>query len=575
MIPKALGRQSSLCDPKPIMTATSRPLRLVAQDIGFSVGPGYLIVGPRYRTGMSGGLWYGLRQEDAPMSLRRGELLTRVLAAALLACAVGLFGSSPRLLAAESDGPQPKYNVVFIGVDDLRPVLGCYGNPVVKTPHLDALAARGTVFRRAYCQWPSCLPSRTSLLTGLRPDTLRDANFRQWLPDHVPLPQHFKNHGAFCMSFGKMYHRQDPVSWSVQKWIPKGNPWYPIYAKPETLALQQQKVQQQKGNRPNKPPDWWGFQEGRNTRWAKAIASEDPEVPDNVLFDGQLADRVIEVLREHREERFFLAPGFFRPHLPFIAPKKYYDMYPPESLKLPENRYLPEGAPSFVHYDSAESRSYLDVPKSGQPITDEKQLDLLRGYYASVSYVDAQIGRVLDELDRLGLTEETVVMLWSDHGYHFGEHGTWNKLTNFEEATRSTLIVSAPGQSQPGTATDGLVEHVDMYPTLCELCGLPVPEGLEGTSFAPPMEGPSRAWKKAAFSQANPRGRTGRTMRTHRYRYTEWTKGREVVAVEVYDHQTDPGENVNLAGKPDNQGLVDELAKTFRAGWRGAVPEGR
>jgi arylsulfatase A-like enzyme len=506
------------------------------------------------------------------MLLTKRGLLARGLIGGLLIWAVGIPGAGSQLSAASADGAKTKYNVLFIGVDDLRPALGCYGDPVAKTPHLDALAARGTVFRRAYCQLPSCLPSRTSLLTGLRPDTVgvltnRDDNFRQRRPDHVTLPQHFKNHGAFCMSFGKIFHRQDPISWSVEKWIPLGNPFYPIYGKPETLALQREK-----GSGPKKPSDWWGFQEGRNTRWAKAIAWEDPDVPDHVLFDGQLADRVIEVLRQHRDDRFFLAPGFFRPHLPFVAPKKYFDMYPPERLRLPENRDLPEGAPSFAHHDSAESRSYLDIPKKGEPISEAKQLELLRGYYASVSYVDAQIGRVLDELGRLGLADSTVIMVWSDHGYHFGEHGTWNKLTNFEESTRSTLIASVPDQPHPGVATDALVEHVDMYPTLCELCGLPAPEGLEGVSFAALLKDPGRRWKRAAFSQANPRGRLGRTMRTDRYRYTEWSQGGQVVAVEVYDHETDPGENVNIGAKPENRDLVGQLAEQFRAGWRGAAP---
>jgi arylsulfatase A-like enzyme len=290
-------------------------------------------------------------------------------------------------------------------------------------------------------------------------------------------------------------------------------------------------------------------------------------VPDHVLFDGQLADAAIDVLRERRQQRFFLAPGCFRPHLPFVAPKPYFDMYPADDLKLPPNRELPVGAPSFVHYDSAEARSYLDVPKRGQPIPEQKQIELLRGYYAAVSYVDAQIGRILDELDGLGLNDQTAIVLWSDHGYHFGEHGTWNKSTNFEEATRATLIVSAPGQLRPGAVADGVVELVDLYPTLCELCGLPVPEGLEGTSFARLLDDPNAPGKPAALSQANPRGRTGRSIRTDRHRYTEWVRRGKLVAVELYDHRIDPGENVNLAAKPEHDVVVDELARQFRALW--------
>jgi arylsulfatase A-like enzyme len=473
---------------------------------------------------------------------------------------------------APNPGPtQPKYNVLLIGVDDLRPVLGCYGNTVAKTPHLDALAARGTVFCRAYCQAASCLPSRTALLTGLRPEATgvlsnRSPPFRRRLPDHVALPQYFKNHGARCLSFGKVYHTRDPRSWSVPAWIPEGKPWYPIYGEPETLALQKRL-----GSGPKKPSDWWGFQKGRNERWAKAVSWEAPDVEDDALFDGQVADRVIEALAACRGKRFFLAPGFFRPHLPFVAPRKYYDLYPPGRLKLPRNRSLPDGAPPFVHNRSAEARSYLDVPGDGEPIPDEKQLELLRGYYASVSYVDAQVGRLIAALDRLGLRDETVVVLWSDHGYHFGEHGTWSKGTNFEEATRSVLIVAAPGAGRHGTATDRLVELVDVYPTLCDLCALPVPEGLQGTSFAPLLDEPGRPWKGAAFSQAISKRRTGRTMRTDRYRYTEWSEGERVVAVEVYDHRNDAGENVNLAGRAEHRALVQRLADAFAAGWRASL----
>lgn len=502
------------------------------------------------------------------MLLLRRRVCGRTLSVMITLFAAWLPSGCPDLVAAESEGVGPKYNVLFIAVDDLRPVLGCYGETKVKTPNLDALAARGAIFRRAYCQLPSCLPSRTSVLTGFRPETTGvltngDANFRSRFPDHVTLPQHFKNHGAFCMSFGKMFHRQDPTSWSVEKWIPKGNPFYPIYGKPETIALQREK-----GNVPTKPTDWWGYQEGRNSRWAKALSWEDPDVPDDALFDGQLADAVIEALRKHRDERFFLAPGCFLPHLPFVAPRQYYDMYPLDELKLPANRELPKGAPWFVHYDSGEARSYLDVPQRGQPIPEKKQLELLRGYYASVTYVDAQIGRVLDELDRLGLTDETVIMLWSDHGYHFGEHGTWNKLTNFEEATRSTMIVSAPDRRRHGTKVDGLIEHIDMFPTLCELCELPVPQALEGVSFASLLENPERPGKPVALSQANPTGKQmGHTMRTDRYRYTEWTLRGDLVGVELYDHQTDPAENVNLAAEPGNQALTEKLARQFQEVW--------
>jgi arylsulfatase A-like enzyme len=473
--------------------------------------------------------------------------------------------------AQAGDTAKDAMNVLFIGVDDLRPVLGCYDYPGVHTPNLDALAARGTVFDRAYCQYPVCGPSRASLLTGLRPETNgvvgnRRPEFRKNLPDHVTLPENFKNSGWWSMEMGKIFHVRDPQSYSREKWIPETPYAYPIYGKPETIA------EQKKLKAANKPDDWWGYK-----RWVRHIPWEAPEVEDNVLFDGQLADKAIEILNEVKGRPFFLAPGFFRPHLPFIAPKKYYDMYPLDSLELPDNRSLPDGAPHFATYHSAESRSYTGVPKRGD-LPEKLQRELLRGYYASVSYVDAQIGRLLDHLKRTGLDKNTAVMLWGDHGYHFGEHGTWNKSTNFEEATRSTLIASVPGQKTTGQKAHGLVEFVDMYPTLCDVCGLETPDNLQGASFAPLLDSPGREWKKAAFSQARPRGRMGRSIRTDRYRYVEWEKDGEIVDRTLYDHQTDPGENVSVADDPEYAETVAELSMRLQRGftgdgWKAELPD--
>ncbi len=464
-----------------------------------------------------------------------------------------------------SETPQ-KPNVLFIGVDDLRPALGCYGDKLAITPHLDALARRGTVFTNAYCQVASCHPSRTSILTGLRVKTTgvrgnRDGSFRKRLSEHVPLPQHFKNNGWFTRAFGKVYHVQDPQSWSTRKFLPKAEFGYPIYGKPVTLELQKTI------RATHKPQDWWGYQKGRNDKWAKASSWEDPDVSDEVLFDGQVATAVIESLRKNKSRPFFLAPGFFRPHLPFVAPRKYFEKHPKSSFQLPANRSLPKNVPSFAHYNSAESRSYTDISRSGN-IPEAKQLELLRGYYASVSYVDTQIGRVLKELDTLGIADRTIVVVWSDHGYHFGEHGTWNKYTNFEEATRSTLIVSAPGQAQTGSHSKGVVEMLDIYPTLCELAGLNIPSSLEGQSFAKLLDQPCLPGKSAAFSQASPGKALGRTLRTYNYRYTRWTKGEETLAEELYHHQTDPGENENLVPKAEHQKLLQQLREQFDAHWQ-------
>lgn len=260
---------------------------------------------------------------------------------------------------------------------------------------------------------------------------------------------------------------------------------------------------------------------------------EAPDVADEVLFDGQLAAQAIAELRRPREKPFFLAVGFFRPHLPFIAPQEYFDLYPEASLKLPAGRALPLGAPECAAHASSEPRSYSDISRS-RPIPDAKQLDLLRAYFAAVSYVDAQIGRVLDELERRGLRENTIVFLLSDHGYHLGDHGVWGKYTNFERAVRSTLIVSVPGIA--AGRTRGLVELLVIYPTLCELCNLPEHEDLAGKSFAGMLHSPGAAGKPAVYSQASPCKATGYSVRTDRYRYTQWRRDDGLVAEELYDY---------------------------------------
>jgi len=486
---------------------------------------------------------------------------------------------------ATADAAEPgKFNVLFIAVDDLRPEAGCYGNPIIKTPNIDALAGRGTVFRRAYCQQAVCSPSRTSLLTGRRPDTTRvydlQTHFRIHLPDVVTLPQYFKEHGYYTVGMGKIFHGglDDPQSWSVPHWNPGG----PGYGKPETLAALAEQAKQLRAE--NGGPASVVLQRDPKTGLvlkvsapkyrARGPAWEDPDVADNALQDGKTADHAVEMLREIKDRPFFLAVGFLKPHLPFVAPRKYYDLYDRNDLKLAPNPFPPKDVPEIALHTWGELRAYLDIPATG-PLSDAMALDLIHGYYAAASYTDAQIGRVLDELDRLGLREKTVVVLWGDHGWQLGEHGLWCKHTNFEIAARAPLIFSEPGQNSPGATTDALAEFVDIYPTLCELCGLPVPEGLEGSSLAPVIDDPARAWKPAAFSQY-PRGKAmGYSMRTDRYRYTEWLpgKGGPAIAGELYDHQEDPQENVNLADRPEHATLRKQLSKQLHAGWREARPQ--
>jgi len=475
-----------------------------------------------------------------------------------------------------------KLNVLFIAVDDLRPELGCYGVPVVKSPNIDALARRGTIFNRAYCQQAVCSPSRTSLLTGRRPDTTRiydlQTHFRLTLPDVITLPQHFKQHGYHAQAFSKIYHGglDDRLSWSVPHWRPGG----PGYAKPETLEfLQKERERLRREGRSLRttvlqrdPKTGMPLKVSRPRFRVRGPSWEDPDVPDNAVPDGKTADEAIRTLREVKDKPFFLAVGFLKPHLPFVAPRKYYDLYPLGRLSLADNPFPPKDAPRIALTNWGELRAYSDIPRRG-PLSNEKALELIRGYLAATSYVDAQIGRILRELDRLGLRNRTVIVLWGDHGWQLGEHGLWCKHTNFEVATRSPLIISAPGQKNPGTTTDALAEFVDIYPTLCELCGLPTPDGLEGISLAPVMENPNLSWKKAAFSQY-PRGKImGYSVRTERYRYTEWAEpGKQPVGIELYDHKKDPDENVNVAHRPDNKELVAKLSRILHAGWKAALP---
>jgi len=495
-----------------------------------------------------------------------------------------LAGVMPRTVNAVAAVPGGKHNVLFIAVDDLRPQLGCYGRSKMHTPNIDALARRGTLFSRAYCQQAVCSPSRTSLMTGLRPDSTRvydlQTHFRLYLPDVVTLSQHFKQHGYHCQSFGKIYHGglDDPSSWSVKSWRPRASG----YLKPDTLAeLKRQREEfkaQGKLTRTKvlkRDPKTGAVLKVSRPRFrVRGPAWEDPDVADNALADGMVADQAIKVLGQVKDRQFLLAVGFLKPHLPFVAPKRYFDLYPKGGLSLADNPFAPRDCPPMALHSSGELRAYSDIPKEGK-ISDEKALELIHGYYAATSYIDAQIGRLLAELDRLGLRKNTVIVLWGDHGWQLGEHGLWCKHSNFETSAHVPLICSSPDQKAKGGKTAALTEFVDIYPSLCELCGLPLPRHLEGTSFAPLMDDPDQPWKSAAFSQY-PRGRNmGYSLRTERYRYTEWGLLGEVpLAVELYDHQTDPAENVNVAGHAANRELVARLSAKLRRGWRGALPPG-
>lgn len=474
-------------------------------------------------------------------------------------------------LAAGRPGAQEKQrlNVLFIAVDDLRPQLGCYGDRVVKSPNIDRLAGRGTVFTHAYCQQAVCSPSRSSLMTGRRPDSTRvydlETHFRAALPDVVTAAQLFKQNGYHTQAFGKIYHPgyDDAPSWSV----PGSGPKMPRFGPEGQALLRKLRMEAMDGK-----PD----QQQRLSR-IRGLPWEAPDVADNALVDGNLADQAIQALGQVKDKPFFLAVGFALPHLPFVSPKKYWDLYSPDQIRLADNPHAPKDAPAYALHNSGELRAYYGIPRTG-PLTEEQSRKMVHGYYAAISYMDAQVGRLLDELERQGLKDKTLVVLWGDHGWQLGEHGLWCKHTNYETSTWAPLIMSAPGQRAPGKKAGGLVEFVDLYPTLAESCGLAPPPGLEGVSFRKLLDEPEREWKKAAFSQY-PRqvpgvGRVmGYSVRTSRYRLVEWSNpDRNFREYELYDHRNDPNENVNVAKLPEYAAAVEELSALIKNGWKAALP---
>lgn len=469
----------------------------------------------------------------------------------------------------QAAGPRP--NVLFIAVDDLKPVLGCYGDKVVKSPNIDRLAARGVLFERAYCNQAVCAPSRNSLMTGVRPTTLGiydlGTNFRVASSNAVTLSQYFVQHGYRAEALGKIFHvghgnHEDPASWSVPHFQQKSI----AYVLPESRA--NQSLTREEALFAN------------NTdvaRLPRGAAYESAPVADNEYPDGRIADEAVRRLQSAKgkpNEPFFLAVGFLKPHLPFCAPKKYWDLYERASFTVPSLRSPPEGAPRYAPTSWGELRQYSDMPEAG-PLTDEQARTLIHGYHAAVSFMDAQLGRVLDELDRLNLATNTIIVLWGDHGWHLGDHGMWCKHSNYEQAARIPLIVSVPGVTGPGTrATNALVETVDLYPTLAELAGLPapqVPQGIDGKSFVPALRDPNLGTKNYLF-HVYPRGeRIGRAVRTTRYRLVEWKvpgSPADSADLELYDYETDPLETKNLAA------AQPELVSRMRA-MLAKLPEAR
>jgi iduronate 2-sulfatase len=508
-------------------------------------------------------------------------------------------------------------NILFVAFDDLRPQLGCYGDFVVKSPNIDRIAARGIVFENAYCQQSICAPSRASLMTGRKVDNIKMWNcsgihFRDALPDVITLPQWFKQNGYFTQNIGKIYHNWgwhihgDPDSWSVPAMMHwDGHDWdYPHLPAGQSI-----------------PPNL-----------SKDASCDCRDVPDEAYFDGRIAELSIKALRERAKQKqpFFLAVGFWKPHSPFNAPKRYWDLYQPEDIPLPIPSVAapPKDAPAYALHPSHEGRgvpkNYASLfmsanPASQEPpipceiqpaiqeprilsgntdselrhnyqmeigtysnpgfkyraLSEENEREMRHGYYAAISYADAQLGKVLDELDRLDLTDNTVIVIWGDNGYHLGEETLWGKMTNFELGARVPMIIAASGIIPAGRTTEALAELLDLYPTLVELCGLPKAPGLEGVSQMPVLMNPNTKIRSFAGTQ-HPRPHIGGvdgppdwikvmgySIRTERWRYTEWRdwKTAEVRARELYDHANDPFETINIAGRPDAATRIQLLAQ--------------
>ena len=510
-------------------------------------------------------------------------------------------------------------NVLFIAVDDLRPELGCYGSPIAITPNLDAIANGGLLFNRAYCQQAICRPSRASLMTGARPETTglfhNYVSLRELQPDIVTLPQHLIANGYETAYCGKIFHRGDTDeenSWSREpvKWIkglqkPKG-PY--ALAENNKMKADNMKIMLAK------------YGEAARRGLAAGPAYESADVPDHAYVDGYNTRLAIETMKQmaKQDKPFFLGMGYKLPHLNWCSPKKYWDLYDPAEIPMASHDAAPIGGATMGLHASFELRTRAGIPKIG-PLGEELSRTLKHAYLASVSYVDAQIGRMLKALKEAGVRDNTVIVVWGDHGWHLGDMGVWGKATNYEIATRVPLMIWTPNMKIRGQKSSALVELVDIYPTLCELSGVPLPEHLEGHSFVPLLDNPHQPWKKAAFSQypnpalrewaANPLSQgmretwfgplikeveeriiaqqgekwdrelfekhlMGYSMRTDRYRLVLWRDHRDTklppVFVELFDHENDPQETKNIA--TDNPDIVGELTALFDEGWEDTLP---
>ena len=461
------------------------------------------------------------------------RLHVKIMAVSLSLCLA--FGA---ILNAQDNRP----NVLFISIDDLRPELGCYESRHIQSPNIDTFAKQGIVFERAYCQVPVCGPSRASLLTGIRPDkrTCNSWDADKFAPNAVTLPQAFREAGYHTISNSKIFHGPEQAakrSWSE---APTGHDNHADFFDPDSKNFV---------NNPEHGPFF-----------------EAPDVADEKYVDGQTCAKSLKDLGRlaKMDKPFFLGVGFIRPHLPFYAPKKYWDLYSREDIAIAENRFKPKNAPDSLKVHP-EIQWYHDRDIKYNSL--EFHTTARHGYYACVSYVDALVGQILATLDELKLRDNTIVVIWGDHGWHLGEHNFWGKANLLHNATRVPLIISAPG-FQKEIRTDGIVELVDIYPTLCDLAGIKLPEHLDGTSMVPLMTDPKRQWKKAAFTR-NGMGDNGSTVTSGDYTYTEYSDKAQRM---LYDRKKDPAENENVAEAEEYKEIVKQLSKLLSEGPKKAQP---
>lgn len=473
------------------------------------------------------------------------------------------------LLSCHPAGPEQaqfpeKPNFLFIAIDDLRPQLNIYGKSQIKSPNIDKLAGEGVVFKRAFCQQPICMASRVSLLSGIYPSNRQIyscQSVEHLIPEVTTLHQHFAQNGYATPGTGKIYHHsEDSKKHFGEDWLNK----LPKLFGRGYLTEASRKIIQ-------------GYHGVDSIINHKGPAYEMADVPDNAYSDGAFANFAIEQLGKFKDsgEPFFLSVGFKKPHLPFNAPQKYWEMYDKRDIQFATNPFLPENATRFTPFNFGEIRGYTNIPNGNEPIPDSIRLKLIHGYYACVSYIDAQVGRVMDKLEALDMSGNTIVVLWGDHGFKLGEHGMWGKHTCFEIDARVPLIVKVPGAKSSGKQLDQFVELIDLYPTLSELAGLEVPAHIEGQSLVPLLQNPEAPFRQDVFtvwpSYAAPRTNPdeailGLTLQDDRYRYIEWTKMStgEVLATELYDHDTDPREDRNVASLDEYQQDIEYLSERLQ-----------